>query len=118
VVWRISVKPTDGPVLVEALRQTGHFRSLYDWSGGLVWLATSDTLDGGWVDIRHALASIKGHARLERGPASLRQKIAKASTADTLTMGLEAAIRKAIDPVGIFATNRLPSFSSSFARAA
>jgi glycolate oxidase FAD binding subunit len=118
VVWRISVKPTDGPVFVDALRATGDFRVLYDWSGGLLWLATSDALHGGLSDIRHALKRFPGHARLERGPVKLRQSISGSASADALTAGLEAGIRKAIDPMGVFVATPLPRFSSSFALAA
>jgi glycolate dehydrogenase FAD-binding subunit len=60
-VWRISVKPTDGPKAGAILRNLGA-RLQYDWGGGLVWaLVTEGT------DVRAALKGIKGHARLERG---------------------------------------------------
>lgn len=60
-VWRISVKPTDGPRVASAL--DGMARGLfYDWGGGLVWARVPEG-----SNVRGALAGIAGHARLERG---------------------------------------------------
>jgi glycolate dehydrogenase FAD-binding subunit len=57
-VWRVSVKPSDGPEV--AARLGGDVA--YDWGGGLVWALVPEG-----TDARAALQGIKGHARLERG---------------------------------------------------
>src|SRR5690606_25412695 len=65
-VWRVVVKPTDGPVL--GARLTGA-EILYDWAGGLVWaLAPED------FDLRAAMAGIPGHATLIRASACARAR--------------------------------------------
>lgn len=57
-VWRISVKPTDGPLVVDRLDATG---IVMDWSGGLIWALTETG-----QDVRAAMAPIPGHATLVR----------------------------------------------------
>ena len=43
-VWRVSVKPSDGPTIAAAARAAFACRVLYDWGGGLVWIATGRRL--------------------------------------------------------------------------
>jgi glycolate oxidase FAD binding subunit len=68
-VWRVSVKPSDGPDLIEAMRNAGQsVNVLYDWGGGLIWvLATEGT------DIRpHCPA---GHATLIRASDETKTRL-------------------------------------------
>ncbi|QPH56230.1 glycolate oxidase subunit GlcE [Pontivivens ytuae] len=58
-VWRVSVKPSDGPQVADAAKALAHF---YDWQGGLVWLLTEPG-----TDLRARLTGIPGHATLIRG---------------------------------------------------
>ena len=38
-VWRVSVRPSAGPVVLHALAEAFGARGFLDWGGGLVWLA-------------------------------------------------------------------------------
>ena len=58
-LWRISVKPSDGPRVGAALPGA---KLLFDWGGGLIW---AEVAQG--VDLRAALGGIAGHATLMRG---------------------------------------------------
>ncbi|MDR6266425.1 glycolate oxidase FAD binding subunit [Roseobacter sp. N2S] len=58
-LWRISVKPSDGPRVGAALEGA---KLLYDWGGGLIW---AEVVQG--FDLRGALGGIAGHATLMRG---------------------------------------------------
>ncbi len=58
-IWRICVKPSDGPRVVAA---AGGHPALYDWQGGLVWLR----MPQGTV-LRDRIAEYPGHATLMRG---------------------------------------------------
>ena len=60
-VWRISVKPTDGPAVIEAL-QGGGVDCYMDWGGGLVWAQVPKG-----TDVRARLLGIAGHATCVRG---------------------------------------------------
>lgn len=70
VVWRISVAPTDGPKVVDKIREHTAFRHYYDWAGGLIWLDIPSTNDGMEDVIRGAITT--GHATMFRAPADVR----------------------------------------------
>ncbi len=84
-VWRISVKPTDGPVVGAALVEA---RLLYDWGGGLVW---AEVATG--TDVRALLSGINGHATLVRGSGFARFQ-PETELLATISLGL----RKQFDP--------------------
>ena len=58
VVWKVSVKPGDGPAVAAAARKAFDCRVLYDWGGGLVWIAIPQAGDdAGAAAIRNARSS-------------------------------------------------------------
>ena len=64
-VWRISVKPGDGPAVIAALPEGSH--ALMDWGGGLIW-AGHDSVDAAaHGHIQSRVASLGGHATLMKG---------------------------------------------------
>lgn len=65
-VWRLSLKPGDGPHVVAKIKETRNAEALYDWGGGLVWLLTSPDEACGERDIRAAVNAVGGHATLFR----------------------------------------------------
>ena len=58
-IWRVSVKPSDGPKVVAA---AGAEAALYDWQGGLVWLRMAQG-----TPLRERIAEFSGHTTLIRG---------------------------------------------------
>ena len=58
-IWRVSVKPSDGPRVVAAAMPEAAF---YDWQGGLVWLRMAQG-----TPLRERIGDIPGHATLLRG---------------------------------------------------
>ena len=67
-VWRVSVKPSDGPRLCRALEAEGvAHKAMLDWGGGLVWLLVESGGDAGAFQIRAQVARLGGHATLVRG---------------------------------------------------
>lgn len=101
-VWRISVKPSNGPVLTEMLRLQGLvFSALYDWGGGLVWVSVQDAKDGGAAVVRATVQTLGGHATLIRATPAMRRNTAvfqpEAGGLAALTKGL----RVKFDPRGI-----------------
>ncbi len=87
-IWRISVKPSDGPRVVQALDG----ETLMDWGGGLVWALMPDG-----QDVRAALVGINGHATLIRG-AGFAAFAPEAPEIATLCR----ALRHEFDPRGVF----------------
>ncbi|BAQ70528.1 FAD linked oxidase domain-containing protein [Rhodovulum sulfidophilum] len=86
-VWRISVRPSDGPRAAQAARAEA---AVYDWGGGLVWV-----LVGEGRDIRPDLAGISGHATRVRGAGPL------ASAEPAPLAAMAARLKAAFDPKGI-----------------
>lgn len=101
-VWRVSVKPTDGPRLVHALGDLAR-EAVFDWGGGLVWLRVDETRDGdaGAAAIRAALAPIGGHATLLRATADTRARVAVFQPEPAPVAALSRGLRHKFDPRGI-----------------
>jgi len=108
VVWRVSVKPSDGPTLVAELRRTLPCRVLYDWGGGLVWIAANDTGDGaGAMVVREAVARIGGHATLIRAADHVRLSVDVFEPQAPAVMDLSRRIKATFDPEGILNPGRM-----------
>jgi glycolate oxidase FAD binding subunit len=107
-VWRISVKPTDGPRVVELIRRSFDCRVLYDWGGGLVWLAGGEGPDAGAAIIRVAVAAIGGgHATLVRAPADVRNAVEVFQPLAPPLMELSRKLKASFDPAGILNPGRM-----------
>ncbi len=97
-VWRLSVKPSDGPAIIAALPDGAD--SLLDWGGGLVWVghAASEAL-------HHALqaqaAQLGGHTTLIKGPDALRDAVPEFQPEHPGVAALTAQLRARFDPRGI-----------------
>ncbi|MBO6898445.1 MAG: FAD-binding protein [Shimia sp.] len=94
-VWRISVKPSDGPKLVEALRaRHSDISVLYDWGGGLVWARVQKG-----SDVRST--PIDGHATLIRGASESRATLPVFQPEPAPLASLSQGLRAKFDPRGI-----------------
>ncbi|WP_212525207.1 FAD-binding protein [Actibacterium sp. MT2.3-13A] len=92
-VWRISVKPSDGPRVGAALQAQG---LLYDWGGGLIWARV-----GAGRDIRPALAGVGGHATLIRASEETRAALPVFQPEPAPLAAISAGLRAQFDPRGI-----------------
>ncbi|WP_176083711.1 glycolate oxidase subunit GlcE [Martelella sp. HB161492] len=100
-LWRVSVAPSKGAMLVAALRQEAAVDAWYDWQGGLVWMR----MDGGAEAriLRRLIAHHGGgHATLLRAGEGERQIVPAFEPAPAAVAALTARIRKTFDPRGIF----------------
>jgi glycolate oxidase FAD binding subunit len=100
-LWRINVAPSAGGAVIAALEMLDA-RWLMDWAGGLVWL----TLDGNAGAVRAAAEAAGGHAALVRAPEALRRTTPALHPQARGVMALEARVRRAFDPAGVFETGR------------
>ncbi|MEO0356802.1 MAG: FAD-binding protein [Pseudomonadota bacterium] len=80
-VWKISVKPTDGPQVVAALPGD----AMMDWGGGLVWAQVP-----AGTDVRRILADIAGHATCVRGKGRGPALPPADATLAAITVGLKS----------------------------
>jgi glycolate oxidase FAD binding subunit len=106
-IWRLSVKPSNGPVVVETLRRSFDCHVLYDWGGGLVWLAGGEGDDIGAKAVRKAVASVGGHATLVRAPENVRGAVEVFQPLPPALMGLSKKLKQTFDPAGILNPGRM-----------
>lgn len=106
LLWKISVAPTAGPAVAAALPKVP---ALYDWSGGLVWLAVDPGMkDGGATAIRQAVkAAGGGHATLIRAPADLRARIPVFEPQPAPLAALARRLKAEFDPQSILNPGRM-----------
>jgi glycolate oxidase FAD binding subunit len=100
-LWRINTPPSQGPRVVAALAPLGA-RWLFDWAGGLIWLA----FDGDPAMVRAAAEAAGGHAALVRAPDAMRHAVPALHPQSPGVRALEARVRRAFDPLGVFETGR------------
>ncbi|WP_107847355.1 FAD-binding protein [Litoreibacter ponti] len=86
-LWRVSVKPSDGPNVLEAIQPIA---ALLDWGGGLLWLATERG-----TDVRAKMDAIQGHATCLRGDG------ATFHPEPTPLAAISKGLRAQFDPRGI-----------------
>jgi len=106
-VWRLSLKPSDAPAAVAAIRETLGCSVLYDWAGGLVWLLTAETGDAGAGAIRRQTAARGGHATLVRASAATRAAIEVFEPEPETLARISAGLRAKFDPAGILNPGRM-----------
>ena len=106
-LWRISVKPTDGPAVAEAIRAAFPTEILFDWGGGLIWATGFAGADAGAALIRAAVAAHRGHATLVRAPAGLPASVALFDPPPAPIAALGAELKRAFDPHSILNPGRL-----------
>ncbi len=92
-IWRISVKPSDGPEVAQRLEAEAHF---YDWGGGLVWARMAEG-----TDVRALLAGIEGHATIVRASDETKARQGVFPQADPVAARISAGLRQKFDPRGI-----------------
>lgn len=92
-VWRVSVKPSDGPAVIEAAKAQD---AMMDWGGGLVWLRMAEG-----TDLRSRLAGIAGHATLVRASSGTRAALGSFEPEAAGVAALSAGLRQRFDPRGV-----------------
>jgi glycolate oxidase FAD binding subunit len=97
VLWRLSLPAS----LAAEVLGKGLGPWLMDWAGARVWLACDDA-----EAVRKGAEAAGGHAMLVRAPEALRRTAPMLHPQPAPVMALEARIRRAFDPVGVFETGR------------
>jgi glycolate oxidase FAD binding subunit len=92
-VWRMSVKPSDAPALVETL---GDAKTLLDWGGGLVWVCCEEGRD-----LRQMAPEIAGHRTLIRGSDATKASLGVFHPEPQPVQIISAGLRAKFDPRGI-----------------
>jgi glycolate oxidase FAD binding subunit len=106
-IWRVSVAPSRAAAGVAAILDAAPARHLYDWGGGLVWLALPAAGDAGAAVVRAAFAGTGAHATLVRAPAEIRAVVDVFEPPAAPVRRLTAGIKASFDPRGIFNPGRM-----------
>jgi glycolate oxidase FAD binding subunit len=105
-LWRLSLAPTAAAELAAWTRELTHER-LFDWSGGLVWLAVRPEWAGRADVIRAALEGRGGHATLVRAPEPLRAKVEPFQPQPPPLRALTERVKRSFDPRAILNPGRM-----------
>jgi len=99
-VWRVSVKPSDGP---EVRRRAGlDHPAFYDWGGGLVWLRVPTG-----EDLRTTLQGVAGHATLVRSDEETKARMGVFHPEPAPLAKISAGLRAQFDPKGVLNPGRM-----------
>ena len=105
-VWRVSVRPTAGPAVARAVRAAGLARLLFDWGGGLVWIAGPPTAEAHAAVV--AAARTEGGAfTLFRAPDSLRAAVSVLPEEPGPLAAIVRRVKAALDPAGVLNPGRM-----------
>ena len=102
-VWRVSVRPSSGPAVLEAAEAAGGCGML-DWGGGLVWI-TAPTAAAEAVMAGARAAG--GTWMLMRAPETLRAVLPVVPPEPPALARLTRAVKAAFDPKGILNPGRV-----------
>jgi glycolate oxidase FAD binding subunit len=92
-VWRISVKPSDGPAVIKSLPSGAAVQM--DWGGGLVWARVPEG-----TDVRKGLKGIEGHATLVRADEATKGKLGVFQPEQPALAAISNGLRAKFDPHG------------------
>jgi glycolate oxidase FAD binding subunit len=110
-VWRVSVAPSRGAELGEAIARRLDTSWYLDWAGGLVWAAIAGAEDGGAAVIRSAIRGADGrgtgHATLIKGSPELRRSVPVFEPQSPALAALACRIKESFDPRRILNPGRI-----------
>jgi glycolate oxidase FAD binding subunit len=107
VIWRVSVSPTEGARVAADIAAARAAELFYDWGGGLLWIATDTSEDGGVAPIREAVAASGGHATLVRASDALRAAVPVFEPQPGALGALAARVKDGFDPRRILNPGRM-----------
>jgi glycolate oxidase FAD binding subunit len=106
-VWRIVCPPAAGAALGQALAQTTSGEALYDWAGGLIWLAVPPSDDADEILVRTEARRMAGHATLIRAPEVVKATVDVFEPLPGALGLLHERVRASFDPRGLFNRGRM-----------
>jgi glycolate oxidase FAD binding subunit len=104
-IWRVSLAPSKAPRFIARLGAEA-LAHLFDWGGGLVWLASEPT-ESAASAVRAALAPLGGHATLVRAPDELRARVDVFEPLAPALARLTRGVKASFDPDGVFNFGRM-----------
>jgi glycolate oxidase FAD binding subunit len=105
-IWRLSVPPAEGARIAGRILDGCDGEALYDWGGGLIWLALAVGADHD-RRVREAIGASGGHATLVRAPDTVRAAAEVFQPQSAALAALTRRVKEAFDPHGILNPGRM-----------
>ena len=106
-IWRLSVPPKEGSRVALQILEGQPGEALYDWGGGLIWLALGAAPDACADVVRQCVAAVGGHAMLVRAPASVRERVSVFEPQVGPLGDITSRIKEGFDPNGVLNPGRM-----------
>jgi glycolate oxidase FAD binding subunit len=106
-IWRLSVPPAKGSQVALSILEGHPGEVIYDWGGGLVWLAVDEKNNADEARVRLAVNAVGGHATLFRASEELRRNIAVFHPQPEDLADISKNIKDGFDPGGILNPGRM-----------
>lgn len=106
-VWHVSVKPSEAPAIVNAVREIDGSDVLLDWAGGRVWIAVPASDDAHATIVRGAVAEVGGSATLVRAAPAVRASVPVFHPEPAPLARLAKDLRAKFDPANILNPGRM-----------
>lgn len=108
-LWKISVRPSQGPSVVAAMQAIGA-NAMLDWGGGLVWV-TGPATEATHQAVEAAARAAGGVWTLMRAPDPLRSAVAVIPPEAPAMAAIGARVKAAFDPRGILNPGRMAAWA-------
>jgi glycolate oxidase FAD binding subunit len=112
-VWRIVCPPASGGALGQQLARDSGGDVIYDWGGGLIWLALPPKPDAGAALVRQRVDAAGGHATLLRASENVRREVDVFHPQQAGLAALGERVRHSFDPKHILNRGRMRRGSST-----
>lgn len=105
-IWRVSCRPSAAPRLAAAVLAAFEAKLLFDWGGGLVWIA-GPAEESAHAAVVAAARAARGTHTLFRAPEPLRAAVAVIPEEAPALAGIAARVKAALDPAGVLNPGRM-----------
>ena len=105
-VWRVSVRPSAGPAVAEAVAAIKGSAWFMDWGGGLVWVSAPATAEA-HASVRAAATAGRGTWTLLKAPDGLRASLDVLPPEGAAQAAITSRVKAAFDPRGILNPGRM-----------
>jgi glycolate oxidase FAD binding subunit len=107
LLWRLTLPPAHGAATAARLTAETGGEVVFDWAGGLIWLALDAGGDAHARAVRVAAAEAGGHSVLWRADDAIRARVAVFAPEVPARAALTARIKTNFDPRGVLNPGRM-----------